>query len=168
MRHPENRRGAWTLALTLVVALAVPSAGLSAERYGDELSPATALRVAELLDEPEKYLDQRVKVVGLVQDVCPMKGCWLEVLDQQSAQTVRFKVEDDVIVFPVEAKGQEVVAEGILRARRLDEAAARRWYAHLAEERGEPFDPNTVTGPMTLYEIEGIGAEIGDHAASLD
>ena len=32
-------------------------------------------------------------------------------------------------------------AEGILRARQMDEDSARAWFAHLAEEKGEEFDP---------------------------
>ena len=107
-----------------------------------------------------------VRVEGLVNDVCPMKGCWIDIVEADTpadrAKTVRFKVEDDVIVFPAEAKGREVVAEGILRAREMDEEAARAWFHHLAEEKGEEFDPASVTGPMTVYQIEGQGAVLRD------
>ena len=80
----------------------------------------------------------------------------------RSSTTIRFKVQDDVIVFPAEAKGHEVVAEGILRAKQLDQAAARNWFKHLADEKGEDFDESSIQGPVTVYEIEGIGAELGD------
>jgi hypothetical protein len=33
---------------------------------------------------------------------------------------------------------------------------------HLAEERGEAFDPASVSGPMTLYEIQGAGAVVSE------
>ena len=32
--------------------------------------------------------------------------------------------------------------------------------SRLAEEKGEEFDPSTVTGPMTLYQIDGTGAVV--------
>jgi hypothetical protein len=73
---------------------------------------------------------------------------------------VRFKVEDDVIVFPLEVKGRRVEAEGRFVKHELDREAAARWQKHLADERGEPFDPASVTGPMAYYEIEGAGAVV--------
>ena len=89
-----------------------------------------------------------------------MKGCWIDILDSQSKETVRFKVEDDVIVFPAEAKGSQVVAEGILRKHEMSKEQAINWLRHLAEEKGESFDDSSVTGPMDFYQIEGLGAEV--------
>ena len=34
------------------------------------------------------------------------------------------------------------------------------WLRHLADEKDEPFDESTVTGPMTFFQIEGLGAEL--------
>ena len=31
---------------------------------------------------------------------------------------------------------------------------------HQAEERGASFDPNSVSGPLTLWQIAGLGARI--------
>ncbi len=131
------------------------------EAVGSTNNEVVSIRLGELMASPETYVDERVRIEGLVDDVCPMKGCWINILDQQSQETIRFKVEDDVIVFPAEAKGQQVVAEGILRAKNLDEAAARRWFKHLADEKGEAFDEASVSGPVTIYEIEGLGARVG-------
>ena len=118
----------------------------------------------ELVSTPERYVDKRISVEGLVDDVCPMKGCWIEILEAQSQTTIRFKVQDDVIVFPVEARGDQVVAEGILRKHEMSERRARAWLRHLAEEKGEPFDESSVTGPMAFYQIEGSGAVLDRHS----
>ena len=32
---------------------------------------------------------------------------------------------------------------------------------HLAEEKGEDFDPASVSGPMVMYQIEGDAAVVG-------
>jgi hypothetical protein len=144
-----------------VFLLLIPLAlGAGAEDFGEPLELAESIRIADLLSDPEAYVGQRVRVEGLVDDVCPMMGCWIDILEEQSQETIRFKVDDDVIVFPVEAKGQEVVAEGVLAKIEMDEQDARRWLAHQAEEKGEAFDPETVSGPMTVYRIDGIGAQI--------
>lgn len=129
--------------------------------YGEPLSAVQPVRIGELVSDPERYVDQHVRVEGLVNDVCPAKGCWVDIIAAQSKETIRFKVQDDVIVFPAEAKGQQIVAEGVLRKHELSKRAAVRWMRHLAEEKGEPFDASSVTGPMDFYQIEGIGAQVG-------
>ncbi|NKC01332.1 MAG: DUF4920 domain-containing protein [Pseudomonadales bacterium] len=150
-----------TLKIALVACLlTISGPGFAADQYGKGLSDAVAVRVGELTLNPDAYVDQPVKVVGLVNDVCPMKGCWVEILDAQSSTTMRFKVKDDVIVFPASAKGKEIVAEGVLRRHEMSESRARSWLAHLAAEKGETFDPQSVTGPLTVYQIEGDGAEV--------
>ena len=37
---------------------------------------------------------------------------------------------------------------------------AKAVFAHQAEESGKTFDPSTVTGPVTLYQIRAAGAVV--------
>jgi len=132
--------------------------------YGEPLSEAAILRISDLLATPEKYVGETVKVTGLVDDVCPMEGCWIDVLERGSKQTVRFKAKHDVIAFPVQAEGREVVAEGVFGKRALSREQAIAWLRHLAEERGEPFDEAAALAEagdgMVLYQINARGAEL--------
>ena len=128
--------------------------------YGFNVSESSEVRIGQLMKNPHEYVDKLVKVVGLVNDVCPMKGCWIEVIENQGNDRIRFKVQDDVVVFPVEAVGQEIIAEGILRRYEMSKEQATHWLAHLAKEKNEAFDASTVTGPMDFYQIEGKGAKI--------
>ena len=130
--------------------------------YGKELSAALSIRIADLTSNPEKYVDKLVKVEGLVDDVCPMKGCWVDIIESQSTETIRFKVQDDVIVFPVSATGQSIVAEGVLKKHSMSKDQAVRWLRHLAEEKGEIFDETSVTAATVFYQIEGVGATVRD------
>jgi len=148
----------WLLVWTLFAAFPVWADDQTV--YGETLSDVEAVRIGELVSNPERYVDKNVKIEGLVDDVCPMKGCWVDILDAQSRETIRFKVTDDVIVFPVEAVGDQVVAEGVLRKHELSQKRAVAWMRHLAEEKGEDFDEASVTGPMDFYQIEGRGALI--------
>ena len=152
-----QRLGAIALAVVLTAFSVSASTTTS---YGEALSGVSAVRIAELTSSPEKYLGEKIRVEGLVEDICPMKGCWIDILESQSRETIRFKVADGVIVFPVEAKGREVVAEGVLRKHEMSKKRATSWLRHLAEEKGEPFDESSVTGPMVFYQIEGLGAEV--------
>ena len=147
---------------TIVFACLSVASVAADERYGEALTDVNAIRINELVNNPEPYVDQRVKIVGLVDDVCPMKGCWVQILDAASRDTIRFKVKDDVIVFPVEARGREIVAEGILRKHEMSRSQSIAWLRHLAAEKGETFDESSVTGPTVFYQIEGIGAVVGD------
>ncbi|MAI25391.1 MAG: DUF4920 domain-containing protein [Myxococcota bacterium] len=147
------------LALWLVCVLFSVSASAKTS-YGKELTDARVVTIGELTGSPEKYLGEKVRIAGLVEDVCPMKGCWIDILESGGRETIRFKVDDGVIVFPVEARGSEVVAEGVLRKHEMSKRRATSWMRHLADEKGEPFDEASVTGPMVFYQIEGHGAEL--------
>ena len=148
------------LAAVGVALTAFTGSASTTTTYGQALSGARVVRIAELLRSPGEYLGEKVRVVGLVDDICPMEGCWIDILESQSRESIRFKVADGVIVFPVEAKGREVVAEGVLRKHEMSQERATAWLRHLAEEKGEAFDATSVTGPMVFYQIEGLGAEV--------
>jgi hypothetical protein len=151
-----------SIVATFLIALlsAVSAIASEASSFGVELSSAEVVRIADVLEHPERYVDKTIKVAGLVEDVCPMKGCWIDIVEQQSQSVLRFKVQDGVIVFPVTARGAEVVAEGVLRKHALSREQAIDWLRHLAEEKGEAFDAASVAGPIDIYQIEGAGARI--------
>jgi len=148
------------LLVLVMVGLAFAVSASTKTSYGKALSDARVVRIAELTDSPEKYVGEKVRIAGLVEDVCPMKGCWIDILESEGSETIRFKVADGVIVFPVEARGSEVVAEGVLRKHEMSKRRAISWMRHLADEKGEAFDEASVTGPMVFYQIEGHGAEL--------
>lgn len=168
--RPLERFSAATRLAATFLACAVAGLGAlvsSADTgFGEPLSDATVVCIAELTANPESFVGKNVKVVGLVDDVCPMKGCWVDILDRQSSETIRLKVQDDVIVFPAEAKGREIVAEGTLRRIDLSPRQAVAWLRHAAVERGETFEEPTEPTALTIYQIEGRGAVVADLAAA--
>jgi len=42
----------------------------------------------------------------------------------------------------------------------LDEEEAKEYFQHMAEDAGKEYDSTSITGPMTIYQIKGLGAEI--------
>ena len=147
----------YVLAL-LVLALTLPAIVQGAE-YGQELTLEKPTPIADVLADVDAWNGQRVQVAGTVTDVCPMKGCWMSLRDGD--QAIRIKVEDGVIVFPAQAKEHTARAEGIVEVLDLERERYISWMAHLAEERGETFDPESVgEGPYRLVQIRGEGAEI--------
>ena len=97
-------RVSFVCAATLIcsaTALAAPG-GTDGEVFGEGVSEKATISALELLNNPDDYVGKTVRVEGRIADVCPRKGCWIDIASDGGSETVRFKVEDDVIIFPVE------------------------------------------------------------------
>jgi hypothetical protein len=143
------------MSLALLVLTGLNLAG-DPTVYGERPAKGKAITLADLLADPESYVGKTVKVEGRIDDVCPKMGCWIDIA--QKDQKIRFKVQDGVIEFGTDTKGHDVIAEGIVTRIELDHDQAIGWARHLAEEKNELFDPASVKGPMTIYQLNGTGA----------
>jgi len=153
------------MQLKLILAIMLLSVGLTfaqaeVANYGAELTLTEKTSISSILEDPESYLDKTVLIEGEVLDVCPMMGCWMEIKSDDGERMIKVKVKDGEIVFPVEAKGKTALVEGTVYKIELTQEKAIQHFEHIAEEKGETFDPSTITGPMTIYQIKGLGAVI--------
>lgn len=130
--------------------------------YGDGVSQAETIKISALLADPDSYEGKQVRVEGLVTDVCEKRGCWFKVSEEESFKSLKFKVTDGVMVFPMSAKGKWAVAEGTVQKIPLDLEQTRKVLGHEAEEQKRPFDPESVTEPMVMVRLNGLGAVIRD------
>jgi hypothetical protein len=148
-----------TLSASLFLLLTLPAWASAPQTFG-AMKGAPAVKLSELLAKPDEYVGKAVTVEGLVTDVCPKRGCWIRLAGDKEFQTITFKVQDGVMVFPVSVKGRRARAEGVFTKVELtqEEAAARA--RHEAEEKGTPFEPKSVTGPQVVYLLKGAGAEV--------
>ena len=149
--------------LLLVLALLLSSilfAQTSEEKLGKEITLTEKTNISDILTNPELYLDKTVLVEGEVLDVCHNMGCWMDLSSGTEGEKIKVKVKDGEIVFPVEAIGNNAQVEGKVYKIELTEKEAKEYYEHMAEENGKTFDPSTVSGPVTLYQIKGLGAKI--------
>lgn len=128
--------------------------------YGKAIGAGDTVLISQILETPEAYEGRKVIISGDVVDVCQKRGCWIEVASDKPYQTITVKVNDGEIVFPLSARGSRAVVEGTVERIELSAEQARKWKAHQAEEKGEPFDSTTVQGPLTIWRIRGLGAEI--------
>lgn len=129
-------------------------------KLGSDITLTEKTKISDILADPDSYLDQTVLVEGEIINVCPKMGCWMELKSDDGAGMIKIKVKDGEIVFPVEAIGENAVVEGTVYKIELSQEDAVSYYEHIAEETGEKFDPSTITGPMTIYQIKGLGAVI--------
>lgn len=153
-------RRALFLGVILSVAVAVPIVR-GGETYGAGVTVPEATSIARILADPGAYVGKTVRIEGKVLDVCPMKGCWMELAQEGGGSALRVKVDDGVIVFPMTAKGRLAVAEGVLEAIPMTRESYVGWMEHLAEERGQTFDAASVgEGPFRILQLKGTGARI--------
>jgi uncharacterized protein DUF4920 len=150
------------LAVATAVAL-IPNVQAGGKTYGAGVKTAETTSMAKILADPDAWVGKKVRIEGKVVDVCPMKGCWMELEEANGGAKIKVKVDDGVIVFPVDAKGKLAVAEGTVESIPMTRERYVAWLEHLAEERGEKLDPSTVgDGPYRIFQIKGAGAEIAD------
>ena len=131
--------------------------------YGDDFNYDSIQSISSLIDNPNQFLDKQIVTEGKIVDVCPMKGCWIEIKDSDSGQIIRVKVQDDVIIFPEDSKEKKVIVNGVFTKIEFTEDQAIKWKIHLAEEKGLKLEESDVTldsSDLIEYRIKGLGAKI--------
>ena len=131
--------------------------------YGNEITLEVKHQIGKLLGTPQTYLGEEVLVSGEITEVWPMRGCWIDVKDLDTGSSIRIKVTDGKIVFPLSAKGKYVDIQGEFTKLEFTEVQARNWKIHLAEEQGitlNPEDIKIVPEDLVEYRINGTGANI--------
>jgi hypothetical protein len=147
-------------ALLSIILLLFGCQSQPPKKFGTELTLKETTKISEILASPKEYIGKKVLVEGNVLDVCSNAGCWMEIKSDVPDQKIKIKVKDGDIVFPVEAKGKSALVEGVLYSIELDEEETKEYFQHMAEDAGKEYDSTSVTGPMTIYQIKGFGAEI--------
>ena len=148
---------------TLIVLILTTSLALAAEvKLGKPLTLTESVSVDKLLAKPDDFVGKTVQVKGKVTEVCQMMGCWMLLGDPETGKTVKIKVDDGVIVFPKDAAGKMVIAEGKLVKLELTKEQVIARAKHEAEEQKRKFDPSKIKSGETIYQIEGAGAVLLD------
>ena len=131
--------------------------------YGQIISLEEITDLDILLKTPETFINEEILISGEIIDVCPMRGCWIDVKKLNSDSKIRIKVTDGKIVFPLSSEGKQIKVQGVVKKLELTEQKARNWKIHLAEERGEFLSPDSVViveSDLLEYRINGKGAVI--------
>ncbi|MDP2089152.1 MAG: DUF4920 domain-containing protein [Flavobacteriaceae bacterium] len=150
------------LFIFLFVFLAITSNlfAQNGKKYGNKITLKEKTSISAIQENPEKYVGKTVLVEGLIVDVCEKRGCWIEIASDKEFEKIRFKVDDGVIVFPMEIKGEIVLAEGIVEKLTFTKEQLIEQGIHQAEEHGTTFDPNSVTKGKTTYRLKGLGTVV--------
>ena len=150
------------IIMGLAAALAlIPAILFAAETvYGKGTTLKETTAISAIYDNPSNFVGNTIKVEGLIVDVCSRRGCWMSLASDRAFETLRIKVADGEIVFPITARGSKAVVQGKVQEIRMSKEQALEFAKHQAQESGKKFDPSTVTGPTVLYQIYATGAVI--------
>ena len=143
----------------LLFSMLIPSV-VSAKTFGQDVTLTEETAISAIIDNPANYVGKKIKVSGLVVDVCSTRGCWIYLAGDRDFEKIRIKVTDGEIVFPMEARGKVAVVEGIVESMEMTREEVIKKRKHHAEETGTSFDPATVSSGESVLRIRGLGSDI--------
>lgn len=153
-----------SLLVLLAVSAVAPAGAETCEKtsFGAGVTLTEPTAIAAILEQPAAYTGKVVRVEGEVHAVCEMAGCWMEIQAGAGGKTLKVKVKDGDIVFPLAARGKQAVAQGKVEDLEMSRAKYIQFREHAAKETGEKFDAASLAGdgPFHVYQIAGTGAEI--------
>ena len=139
------------LMTALCMAAVVTAA--AEQKYGTGVTLDTATPIAALTEKPESFVGKTIRIDGVATAVCEHMGCWMAVAPagEAAGTTVRIKVEDGAIVFPVSAKGKNVSAQGV-----FEEVSAKDAEGKEAAGEHAKHDPKA----SKTYQLKATGAVV--------
>jgi len=133
---------------------------LGAQTFGGGADKSKLISISKLLASPNSYKGQVVTVSGTIVSVCKNRGCWMKFASDKKYETLRIKVKDGKMIFPISVRGQKGFATGILNEIELSQDRARKYLAHMAKQSGKKFDAKSIKGPYTIYQLVPTGVTI--------
>ncbi len=133
---------------------AVQEENPSTGTFGAEISDEGAMPVANLLAEMGDQDSMEVKLVGTVNEVCQMKGCWMT-MDLGQGQEMMVKFKDYEFFVPMDCAGKEAVMQGYAK-RSLIPVDELKHYAEDAGKSEEEIAMITEPEEKITFLAEGV------------
>ncbi len=148
------------ILLSLLLVLALPALVLfgqtpSYESYGDKISAEDAMAYEQLIEDLEGKDSLQAKVVGTVNEVCKVKGCWMTLSSAHSSEPIMVRFKDYGFFVPKDISGKEVIVEGIAY-RDLTPVDELRHYAEDAGKSKEEIEAITEPREEVRFLANGV------------
>lgn len=147
-----------TIALTTVACQAqqkkAPAKAANSQTFGETINADGAIAYSQLLQNLQGKDSVAVKVVGTVDAVCQMKGCWMTITEaNQPEMMVRFK--DYGFFVPKDISGRKVVMQGYAY-REVTPVDELRHYAEDAGKSKEEIEKITEPKQELKFLASGV------------
>lgn len=113
-------------------------AGGEVIKRGASLGDSPAVEFADVLKEPSKFTGKRVRIEGVVEKVCKMEGCWMEIAPETGASSVRVTFANHGFFVPKDSDKMKFRAEGEFGLKTL----SKEQVDHLVNEDGANIKRN--------------------------
>ena len=125
--------------------------------YGTDITADNAVDIDNLLGQLSSKDSVRTKVVGNVESVCQVKGCWMNLVpdDGNEAKSIFVKFKDYGFFMPLDLAGEKVVMEGVA----YKELTSVDELKHYAEDEGlsqEEIDKITQPKEELKFMANGV------------
>jgi hypothetical protein len=142
------------LAVALMSTVALAAGKGETIRRGEMVKTKKKVTLAEALAEPARFASEPVLVTGVVRSSCSRKGCWMQLAASPDAEeTVRVTFRNYAFFIPLDARGMEARAVGVVQVRKLEAAEVD----HLVEE-----------GALIRRDDDGTATEISFVASGVE
>ena len=121
---------------------------LSVEEFGAEFTLEESISAAIVLNSPEEYVGQKVRITGTVGDVCQKMGCWMVITEQD--KHMRITTKDHNFFVAKDGAGSACDVEGLVVKRELDPERVEHFASEQSE--GAPLPEASAVNNVT-YEI---------------
>ncbi len=142
----------------LVLMFILVCTAFATTNLGKDITLKEATPISKILDKPDDFNGKKVLIEGTIVGVCKKRGCWIELAGDKEYQKILVKVEDGVIVFPVEANGHKAKVEGIVEIIQTESKENKKDdCADHEQKEGESCKTGSICRIMGLGAvIEGI------------
>ena len=147
------------IVLTLLIAASCKPATQPAESgitYGTEITADNAIDIDNLLGQLSTQDSVRTKLMGNVESVCQVKGCWMNIVpdDGNEAKSIFVKFKDYAFFMPLDLAGEKVVMDGVA----YKEVTSVDELKHYAEDEGLPQEEiDKITEPKEELKFMADG-----------
>lgn len=125
----------------------------STGNFGATITADEAVAATELPAMLEGKETLEVKLVGNVESVCQMSGCWMDI-EIGEGEIVHVTFEDDSYLMPKDAAGKTATIEGVATYEEIPVKMLR----HLAEDDGKSKEEiEAITEPKMEYTFVARG-----------
>lgn len=133
------------LSLVITIGLATVSYSQKYEVFGEKIKHKGAISTTELAQKAKEKPEYNAKVLGVVESVCQVKGCWMKV-KMPDGQSMRVTFKDYGFFVPKDLAGKTVVFEGIAKTKTTSVDELK----HYAEDAGKSKEEiEKITEPKT-------------------
>lgn len=99
-----------SLIAILILVTAVYAGNV--DKYGKPITIEKTTKIHDLVVYPDMFEGKEVLIEGSIIGVCEKRGCWMKIAGEKDGESMTVKVDDGVMVFPMEAMGKKAKVQG--------------------------------------------------------